>query len=79
MKRILFSLLLIGAISFVACKNEKKADNAEPAKTDKPADAKPAEMASEKEHACSDKCKDGTHVYAHGEKGHTCTEECKSM
>lgn len=80
MKKIFFSLLVIGAISFTACNNGKKSDKADGAKTESaPADNKSGEMASEKEHVCTDKCKDGNHVYAHGEKGHTCTAECKSM
>ncbi|MEQ1676475.1 MAG: hypothetical protein ABL876_07235 [Chitinophagaceae bacterium] len=80
MKKILFSFLVLGLISFAACKNEKKADKPEEPKTETP--AKPEEgktdamMANDKDHVCTEKCKDGTHLYAHGEKGHTCTEAC---
>ena len=77
MKKLFFSFLVIAAISFVACKDNKKADDAKtPAKTE---EIKPAMTANDKEHVCTDKCKDGTHMYAHGEKGHTCTEACTKM
>ena len=79
MKKIFFSLLVIGAVSFAACNNSKKSDKDGTKTESAPADNKSGEMASEKEHVCTDKCKDGNHVYAHGEKGHTCTAECKSM
>jgi hypothetical protein len=76
MKKIFFSFLVVAAISFTACKDNKKPDEAKtPQKTE---EIKPT-MAAEKDHVCTDKCKDGVHVYAHGEKGHVCTEECAKM
>ena len=80
MKKLLSSILVVGALCFVACNNEKKADagtTTTPEKVEDP--AKPAESATSalfvaKAHACTADCKDGNHVYAHGDIGHTCTE-----
>lgn len=77
MKKFLSSLVLIAALSFVACNNEKKADSAEA--TDKletpAAPATPVAMAAVA-HVCGTDCKDGNHMFAHNEVGHTCTEAC---
>ena len=83
MKKLLSSILVAGALLFVACNNDKKADAAtstdtpqkveDPSKA--PAAATPAAFAV-KAHACGADCKDGKHAYAHGDVGHTCTEAC---
>jgi len=77
MKKLFSSLVLIGALSFVACNNEKKADTAE--KTDGTEKVEtsiaPAAMAVTA-HVCSAECKEGNHMFAHNEVGHTCTEAC---
>lgn len=79
----LFSLMAFAAfLSFAACNNEKKTDDAagemkekvtDPSMTSKSVSAA---MFTVKAHTCGPDCKDGNHVYAHGEIGHTCTEAC---
>lgn len=80
MKKLISSILVVGALCFVACNNEKKADAATTTTPEKVEDpAKAAESVTTaafavKAHACGAECKDGKHVYAHGDIGHTCTE-----
>ena len=83
MKKLLSTILVAGALLFVSCNNEKKADSATttdtPQKVEDPskAPASPATAAfAVKAHSCGADCKDGKHVYAHGDVGHTCTEAC---
>ncbi len=78
MKKLLSSLVLVAALSFVACNNEKKADTAETKDGTEQMDAPtaPAAMMAAVAHVCTDKCTEGNHMYAHNEVGHTCTEAC---
>lgn len=79
MKKLLSSLFILAALSFVACNNEKKDDKADTTeqKIDAPATpATPAGLTAAVAHVCTDACKDGNHMYAHGDVGHTCTEAC---
>lgn len=80
----LFSLVAFAAfLSFAACNNEKKTDDAAGEVKEKVSDPSmtsetpvSAAIFSVKPHTCGPDCKDGSHVYAHGEIGHTCTEAC---
>ncbi len=80
MKKLPFLLVLSAALFFTACKDEKKADNADTTTQEKVDDpSKAAESAKAfavKAHACIADCKDGNHVYAHGDLGHSCTDDC---
>lgn len=83
MKKLLSSFLVVGALCFISCNNDKKADAAttEPQKVEdpaKPAEAPKAAVFAAKVHSCTADCKNGNHAYAHGDVGHTCTEACGS-
>jgi hypothetical protein len=82
MKKLFSLLVVFAALSFVACKSEKKSDKTD-AKSDekmesstKPGDGMTTAAFVTKAHVCTAACKDGNHVYAHGDVGHTCTEAC---
>lgn len=81
MKKLLSSILILTALSFMACKDEKKEDKTDAPSTEK-VEATPTPsttttaVAAAIAHTCGANCKDGNHTYAHLEVGHTCTEAC---
>lgn len=83
MKKVLPLLAFAAFLTFAACNNEKKTDDATTESADKVEDASksqesPASTAAftVKAHVCGADCKEGNHAYAHGDIGHTCTEAC---
>ncbi len=79
MKKLLSSILILAALSFTACKDEKKDDKTDattPEKVEATTQPAAAQTAGAIAHVCGAECKDGNHVYAHTEVGHTCTDAC---